>query len=377
MTRIRVPHPHLLPLVLGLALATAIVVPSAYAFDARSGEEITIGPDSVVDDDLYVAARSVTIDGVVRGDVLAAGQTVIVNGTVEGTLMAAGQTVIVNGTVRDTARVAAQGVQIGSTARVGRDLMFLGYSLETLPGSAIGRDVLIGGSQAMLAGTVDRDVRGGMAGLAVLGQVGRNVEVSVGASDAREPVTITSPPPSIVIPNVPAGLAVEPGAHIGGSLSYTSTREFPVYGAVEQGTHWTAQQPASPPQRTFGDAVADTVRRLIAIAIAGLLLLWLAPRWTEQMAATISARPLPSIGWGIVASFGALGVAIGICLGTMALAIAFGVITLPALAGLSLVVGFLAEAALLVSLSVFALLVSQAVVSFLGGKLLLDRMEAP
>src|SRR5581483_8137295 len=80
---------------------------------------------------------------------------------------------------------------------------------------------------------------------------------------------------------------------------------------------------------------------------------------------------------GIVASFGALGVAIGICLGTMALAIAFGVITLPALAGLSLVVGFLAEAALLVSLSVFALLVSQAVVSFLGGKLLLDRMEAP
>src|SRR5215207_693378 len=71
----------------------------ASAFDGRSGENIVIASDEVIDDDLYVTARTFVLDGTVNGDLIAAGQTITINGTVEGDLMAAGQTIVVNGSV--------------------------------------------------------------------------------------------------------------------------------------------------------------------------------------------------------------------------------------------------------------------------------------
>src|SRR5262249_20700299 len=141
----------------------------------------TIGAGEVIDDDLYVAGSTVTVDGTIRGDLFAAGMIVTVNGTVEGSLFAAAQTVIVNGTVRDGARVAGQAVLVDSKAKIGRDLLFAGYSLESRPGSAVGRDLLGAGYQALLAGDLARNLRGAFQGLELRGTVGGDAEVEVGA----------------------------------------------------------------------------------------------------------------------------------------------------------------------------------------------------
>jgi hypothetical protein len=360
-------------LMAGLLLAVLIAVPPVRAFEARTGDHMTIRADEVIDDDLYVAAQTISIDGTVNGDVVVAGQIVVVNGVINGGLNAVGQTVIVNGTVRDTARIGAQAVQIGGEARIGRDLVIGAYSLENRPGSVIGRDVAVGAYQALLAGTVDRNVRGGMAGLDIRGLVGGDVDVAVGSTEEAAPSPTMSPPPEIALPIVRPGLTVEDSAQINGRLKYRSTREFFPRGNVGQGVTWEQQRVEEPAQPGPTSAVADGVRKLAALAIVGALLLWLAPGWTRRLANTVQTKPFPSIGWGLVASVAAIAAMIGIVVGTIILAGALFATTLSGLGALVTVLGLLAEGALIVGFVSFTALIGQVVVAYMGGSWVVQR----
>lgn len=80
-------------------LALTFATP-AYAFDGRSGENVVIKSNEVIEDDVYVTANNFVLDGTVKGDLVVFGETITINGTVDGDLMAAGQTVIINGRLR-------------------------------------------------------------------------------------------------------------------------------------------------------------------------------------------------------------------------------------------------------------------------------------
>ena len=82
-----------------LALLVLTITMPASAFDGRSGENIVIESNEVIDDDLYVTAATFVLDGTVNGDLIAAGQTLTINGKVDGDVMAAGQTIVVHGEV--------------------------------------------------------------------------------------------------------------------------------------------------------------------------------------------------------------------------------------------------------------------------------------
>jgi cytoskeletal protein CcmA (bactofilin family) len=127
-------------ILIGLVLLAVLlaVSPVRGAMETRSGQEVTIGLDEVVEDDLYVTANDVVVDGTIEGDLVAFGRSITVNGTVEGDLIAAGQTVEVGGTVEDDARLAGQALLLGGRASVGDDLLAAGYSLENEPDSTIG-----------------------------------------------------------------------------------------------------------------------------------------------------------------------------------------------------------------------------------------------
>jgi cytoskeletal protein CcmA (bactofilin family) len=357
----------------GLVLLSFVLAPTVMAFDARNGEQLTIGASEIITDDLYLAGQSITIDGTVQGDVVAAGQIITVNGTIEGGLIVAAQTIIVNGTVRDSARLAAQAIALEPQARVGRDLVAFAYSVENRAGSTVGRDVTVGAYQALLAGSIGRNVSGGMAGLEIRGGIGGDVNVSVGA-DEETAQPYMAAPPAIAIPVVRPGLTIADTAQIGGRLTYESARAYPVGGQIRQGATWNARaaEPQSAP--SLVSVVADNVRRLVALCVIGLLLLWLLPQWTERLAATIEGRPLPSIGWGFVAASSATGAVIGLAVVTIVLAVAFGAFTLSSLAGLVVVLGLLGDLTLAVGLTVFAAFVAQAIVSYLAGRLLLQRL---
>src|ERR1051326_2200236 len=98
--------------------------PAAMAAETRGGNEITVGPNETIDDDLYAFGQNVTILGTVTGSFIAGGNTVTVSGDVGGDLMAAGSTVLVNGPIHGSVRAAGQSVEIYN--RIDGDLLASG-----------------------------------------------------------------------------------------------------------------------------------------------------------------------------------------------------------------------------------------------------------
>jgi hypothetical protein len=64
---------------LTLMLMTVFAAAPVLAFDGRSGDNVNVPQDEVVDGDLYVMGRNTVIDGTVNGDIFGAGQTITIN----------------------------------------------------------------------------------------------------------------------------------------------------------------------------------------------------------------------------------------------------------------------------------------------------------
>jgi cytoskeletal protein CcmA (bactofilin family) len=212
-----------------LALLVLTLATPVSAFDGRSGENIVIEINEVINDDLYVTAETFVSDGTVNGDLIAMGQTITINGQVDGDVMAAGQTIVVNGTVTGAMRMAGSILLLDEQASIGGDIIAAGYSLETREGSGIGQDLVFTGGQTLLAGDVARNVQAATGAFELRGAVGGNVNAGVGEADAGfagPPPTLFMPPSSISVPTVNPGLTIDQSAKIEGNLEYTQSREL-------------------------------------------------------------------------------------------------------------------------------------------------------
>jgi cytoskeletal protein CcmA (bactofilin family) len=368
-------------LLVGIVLLVALVaVPSARAADTRSGDQIIIGANDVVNDDLYAFANTVTIDGTVKGDVIAFAQQVTINGTVEGDLFGAAQVITIRGTVNDDARIAGQVVMLDSNARVGSDVLAASYSLEQKSGSTAGGDMYYAGYQALVAGSIGRDLVGAAQALAIRGTIARNVSVDVGGDQAPPQATSYMAPVPIAIPVVPPGLTVDETARIGGQLSYRSRVPANIHaGARVEGRVIQAAPPVAATrtsaERGILDVAIDNLRRLLALLVVGLVLLWIVPGLTRNLANTVQDRPLPSLGWGIVALVVFFVAVVAIVLVTIILAVILGIVTLGDLVPLILGLGALVDAALIVGFLIFVSYIAEVVVSYLIGRWLLERIR--
>ena len=363
-----------------LVVASGVFAASARAIETRSGENVTIGPDEVVEDDLYVAADTVTVEGTVQGDLVAVGGTVRVNGTVEGDVIAAGQTVIVNGTVEDDVRIAGQALLVGDDAQITDDLIAAGYSLETERGSTVGGELLYGGYQALVAGNVEENIRGGMTAFELSGETEGNVNVKVDGGGAQPAGGQFAPgPPAVSIPTVEPGLTLTDTARVDGDLRYESSSRGEIAPGAEIGGDVTYEQrPAEEVQPAQTGALAvllESLRRFVVLVLIGLLLVWLAPRLVRGVADTMRNQPLLSLGWGVL-DFFIVGVLVFVVLAaTILLAIVFGLVTLGGLVPAIVSIGLLIEAVLVVAFLISVFYLAPVVVSFLGGRMLLGRFQ--
>jgi hypothetical protein len=293
-----------------LAILLTFATP-AYAFDGRTGEDMVIKEGEVIDDDLYIGARSLTLDGTVTGDLIVGAQTVIINGSVEGDLIAGAQTVVINGTVGDDARVFAAAVQLGQDASVGGDLIAMGASVETRAGSAVASDVVTGSGQALLAGEIGGDVLAGTNALELRGPVDGNVRAYVDANEntaSAPPMNMYLTDSPVTIPSVKPGLTIAGDARIGGSLDYTSAVELSIPAGVVAGkvtrldVTRTGTEVRTPRAPTAGERVADWVfamlRSMVTLILFGLLFTWLFPKFMKILPENLKDQPLVSLGWG-------------------------------------------------------------------------------
>jgi cytoskeletal protein CcmA (bactofilin family) len=376
MVKLRSDNAARLLVVAGLALLVGLITAStAWAVETRSGDTVVIGPDEVVDDDLYVTANNVVIDGTIRGDLVAFGQSITVDGTVEGDLIAAGRSVEIRGMVEDDARIAGQTLLLGEGAEVEDDLIAAGFSLQNGPDSTVGGTLLYAGSQALLQGTVDEDVSVAANGLELGGEVGANVDAEVDGEDG-------GPPPFLFAQQaaasaVDSGLTLTDSATVGGDLTYESSTEARIDPQAQiEGEVIGEKRPAEEEDTyTFADAVFDNLRSLVALLLVGLILIWIAPNWVRRRAATVLERPVASLGWGVLGLVAFLALGVAILLATLVLAVILGLLTLGGLVALIVGLGLLAEVVLALIFWISTNYLAQIVVSFLAGLLLVEAVR--
>jgi len=267
-----------------LMILTAVPV---LAFDARSGMAITVASGDIVDDDLYVAAETIIIDGTVDGDLWAAGNTITVNGIVNGSVMAAGRIVNINGDITHAVRAVAETININGD--VGGDVM-AGCGKANIASTArIGGDLLFGADIAGIGGLIEGNIKGSGREVTISNGVNGNVELEV------ESLTILST------------------ANIGGHLSYTSEEEADIQSGAQIAGATTHTLPEVQPEVKkdwtkvfpfvlFFGVLAKVLSFLMAL-VAGVVIIFLAPKKLTSITDAIGTRPGPSAGWGAMILF--------------------------------------------------------------------------
>jgi cytoskeletal protein CcmA (bactofilin family) len=369
-------------MIIGLALlAVLLAISPGWAVESQSGDQVIIGPDEVVDDDLYATANEIVVEGTVRGDLVAFGRSVTVDGTVEGDLIGAGQSVEIGGEVDDDVRIAGQALLLSEDASVGDDLIAAAYSLQNEPESNVGGTLWYAGYQALLAGTVGEDLAGAANALTLGGEIGGDADVDVDGEEGGAAPPAFVPVPQVPIPTVEPGLTLTDSALIGGNLTYQSSTEAQIdSGARIEGDVVREERPVEEEEEEAArspltETVLDALGSLVALVLVGLLLVWIVPGWIRHRAYTVLDRPLASLGWGLLGlvAFPVLGVVV--LLVTILLAIVLGLLTLGGLVALIIVLGLLAVAALVLALWASAGYLAQIVVSFLAGVLLVEAIR--
>lgn len=349
---------------------------TALASEIMSGDSIRIGTGEVIDDDVIIFGNTIVVNGTVNGDLITFGNDITLNGTVNGSAILAGQHMNVSGKVSGTLYSGGTALRLAPTAVVQRNVMFGGYSLDTASGSMIARDMSIGAVQAVLSGRVGRDVQFGGRALELKGEIGRNVRASVSDPSEGQPVLAfdaTLPPP------IAAGLRVSKDAKLGGSLTYESPVEQsgeilvqPENGVVYQPTPSNVRNAPAPAPSPY-EWLWTRARDFFTVLILGGLALWLTPRVVNAAVRNAESKPLAATGWGVVVLIAGYVLAVVTFVVIVALGVMFGISTLGGLSVATFGIGF---AGLGLGVTVFTGIVlwgAKVIVSFVFGKLVLQR----
>ncbi len=312
-------------LLLGLLPVTAL------AADNRQGQTVTVGPNEVVNDDLYVAANTVDIQGTINGNLIAFGTTITVSGTVTRDVMAAGTNISIPGVVQGSARLA--GGQITVTGQITGDLVAATGTLNLSREATVGRDAMIAAGTSTLAGSIARNLQIAGTTVTLSGPIGGNVTAQV------------------------TTLKLESGAAIAGNLDYTSNNTVSkAAGATVAG--YTHQSTPTNYTISPGWWFIGWIQTLVGFFLLGLLLIYLAPAFNSKAVSAYEKEPWSRLGVGLATA-----------------------VLVPFAALVMFVVGLLIGgwwlAIFLLGIYTLALTVGFAVVGQMVGRFVLDRFGQP
>jgi cytoskeletal protein CcmA (bactofilin family) len=228
------------------------------------------------DDDVYMGGTNVEVTQHVQGDLVIAGGHVGTEKRVAGDVLAAGGVVSIGGEVADDVRAVAGDLVL--RGRIDGDAIAAGGSVTVGPEAVVGGKAWLAGGDVTVAGRIGGALKVSAGRVRLSGDVGGDVQVI-----AREVV-------------------VEPGAHIGGRLSYRSPVPAQIAPGARIGGPVEAQRFPSPaeeglPRRALS---ATKLLYLAGLALAGVVLLRLFPRFALEVARTIGANPWASLGLGLL-----------------------------------------------------------------------------
>lgn len=258
-------------------LVPFLLVPSfATAAEWRSGDQVFIGPEEVIEDDLYLFASDVSLLGTVRGDVFIAAGTIDIRGNIEGGASLAGGTVTLHGDVARGVRIAAGNTSISGT--LGGDLVVAAGTARINPDARVGGDLVLNAGEANVAGQIEGSLLGSAAQADLNAEIRENVSLRVDR------------------------LRVGPEARVLGAFQYQSENEA----RVAEGAQLSYAPERLPvedrgPWSGLPAGVFGFVWLFMGTFLVGLLWLWLLPESLERTVATLARAPGRSFGVGLLA----------------------------------------------------------------------------
>jgi cytoskeletal protein CcmA (bactofilin family) len=142
----------------------------------RTGGNVSLASDEVVEGNFYAIGNSVSITGEVEGDAIIIGGNVTVAGTVGDDALITAGTVSVSGTIVDDLRIVAGEVTI--SGKVEGSLSIFAGRVKILSTSSIGGDVMIYGSDVVVEGEIEGFLYGTTDSLRIDGTVVAGVDVT-------------------------------------------------------------------------------------------------------------------------------------------------------------------------------------------------------
>lgn len=239
----------LLAALLGIVVALFAFAGLASAQSFRTGDNVVVSRNEVIEGSLFMAGNSLTINGRINGDVFCAGQNITIDATVTGDVICAGQTIHIAGVVEGDVRLAAQSVNLD--ADIQHSATVASQSATLNADASVGQDLTGGTQNFLLAGTVDRDVTLGSEQGTISGRVGRNINAHI------------------------TTLRIESTAVIGGDVNYTSQNEANVANGAQVAGTTTRTEPTQQ-QQDYGQAAGAFYFSMALYLLFSLLLVALA-----------------------------------------------------------------------------------------------------
>ncbi len=360
-------------------LAALVLVPHARAQGIIFGDDVPAG--QTVEKNIVLIGDRITINGNVDGDVLAVGSEITINGEISGSLVTAGRTITNNGKVDGSTYAVSLSKELGEAAIQGRDLYYIGVQLALQPGSQINRDLFAVSLGATLGGSVGRDLRAIIGPLdifnAVLkmtqGRPLRDILNSGSSSNLPEQALAAQPAPLSMTPaGVPDSWRHPQYAAHNANLRRTSFLRID----SDEGSPAREVLPQTgriDTQRVLDWLLARLRAWVTLLAFGGLAML-LFKRWFEPWVAKVGSAPLAASAWGLVVVVFGFSATFLAALLILPIALFFFSLTLSDLGISWLAVGYLSLGLAFTIFLIFVMYISKAIVAYLIGKLILNRL---
>ncbi len=228
---------------------------------------------------LYTAGGSVLINSIVLGDIYVAGGDVTIEGSVEGDVVVLAGSVYINGTVGGDVRAIAGDVTINNT--VAGDVVLFGGAMNLSDRAVISGDVAISAGDIKITGPIAGYLKIGGGMVEVNSAVTGYVEIT-----AHEKLTIGS------------------SAVFGENAKYKSWQEASIAEGAQVST-LSYEQIARKQSNDWAGAFTTIftmgfIIKLLAMILAGLLLINLFPRKANEFVHHLDAHKWSNLGIGFV-----------------------------------------------------------------------------
>ena len=244
----------------GLTLAAAITLPAFASGLVNVTGAPTIPAGQVVDGTAYLAGSTVTVQGTINGDLYCGANNVVITGTVQGDVICGASNITLGGQVVGDVRVA--GNTVTSTGAIDGSATLAGNAVTMAGGSTLGQDLTVAGNTVDLAGTIGRDARVSANLATVSGAINRDLDGEI------------------------SSLTVAPGATVGGSINYVSSKDANITAGTVIGKVNRTEPPPQTAARDFrgptpGQKFLGAIGGIIGFVALAVVVAWLLPRFVR------------------------------------------------------------------------------------------------